>query len=447
MVKLVKKFVVGDKVFAKVRGYPPWPAKIRKVPESNKKNGKYEVYFYGTGEKGECTLDRIYDYHENKDKYGKPSKAKKFLEGMQELEQDIDKVEEKTPTITETKEAVADESDHENNQTTTEPSAGVQLDSDVESTLVIDESDKKKSLKRKSILNSSNSTETPETKKKRGRGKALTTPVTEAGNESQGEETPGKEVVSRSGRKIKPKRFADFSADDEYDLDTIGRGRAKVKHDEHNENVSTQANAKKRMSIEKDDKKLIINENLNQSEKVKRLRTESQLVELNNQIKSYLSLEQADTEKCLRAMDDVLGLTIDSLMLKKHSNVVETVKRLRRYIGNLSEWSLSEEAVKNFKQKAQQIREKAEEMYNKFKVLFIIPDDQSFWQTFSEQVTQFKEVTKNMPEPTIFGLLVDPTNPESANANDVLSGDEGVTQNDVAKGDLSTDETSSPTSK
>lgn len=28
MVKLVKKFVVGDKVFAKVRGYPPWPAKV-----------------------------------------------------------------------------------------------------------------------------------------------------------------------------------------------------------------------------------------------------------------------------------------------------------------------------------------------------------------------------------------------------------------------------------
>lgn len=42
--------------------------------------------------------------------------------------------------------------------------------------------------------------------------------MTEAGNDSQGEETTGKEVVSRSGRKIKPKRFADFSADDEYDL-------------------------------------------------------------------------------------------------------------------------------------------------------------------------------------------------------------------------------------
>ncbi|XP_008556360.1 PC4 and SFRS1-interacting protein [Microplitis demolitor] len=449
MVKLMKKFVVGDKVFAKVRGYPPWPAKIRKLPDSNKKNGKYEVYFYGTGEKGECTIDRIYEYHDNKDKYGKPSKAKKFLEGMQELEQDLDKDEDKTPSITETKDTAADESEPENNQTTTEPSAGVQLDSDIETgALVIDESDKKKSLKRKSILNISNTPDAPETKKKRGRGKTLTTPVTEAGNDSQGEETTGKEVVSRSGRKIKPKRFADFSADDEYDLETTGRARGRVnKHDESNENISTQSNAKKRMSIEKDDKKLMNKENTNHNLKVKHYTMEKRLLELDAQIKSCLSLDQADTDKCLRAMDDILGLSIDSLALKKHSHIVETVKRLRRYVGNLSEWSLSEEAIKTFKQKAEQIRQKAEGIYNKFKELFTIPDGQSFWQTFSEQVNQFKEITKNMSDEKIFSLMADPTNSESANVNDV-SGDEGITQNDAAaEGDSSIEETSSPASK
>lgn len=31
MVKLHKKFFAGDKVFAKVRGYPPWPAKVSSV--------------------------------------------------------------------------------------------------------------------------------------------------------------------------------------------------------------------------------------------------------------------------------------------------------------------------------------------------------------------------------------------------------------------------------
>lgn len=38
----------------------------------------------------------------------------------------------------------------------------------------------------------------------------------ESALDSQGEESP-KEVVSRSGRKIKPKRFADFSSSEETD--------------------------------------------------------------------------------------------------------------------------------------------------------------------------------------------------------------------------------------
>jgi len=58
--------------------------------------------------------------------------------------------------------------------------------------------------------------DTPEIKKKRGRGKASNdaSRVAEGALDSQGEESP-KEVVSRSGRKIKPKRFADFSSSDE----------------------------------------------------------------------------------------------------------------------------------------------------------------------------------------------------------------------------------------
>lgn len=31
MMKLVKKFLPGDKVFAKVRGYPPWPARVSAI--------------------------------------------------------------------------------------------------------------------------------------------------------------------------------------------------------------------------------------------------------------------------------------------------------------------------------------------------------------------------------------------------------------------------------
>jgi hypothetical protein len=40
-------FKVGDFVFAKVKGYRPWPAKIVAVVSK-----KYSVYFYGTQEVG-----------------------------------------------------------------------------------------------------------------------------------------------------------------------------------------------------------------------------------------------------------------------------------------------------------------------------------------------------------------------------------------------------------
>lgn len=77
----------------------------------------------------------------------------------------------------------------------------------------------------------------------------------------------------------------------------------------------------------------------------------------------------ADTENCLDAMDQLFELELNTLMLKKHPHVIETIKRvrifffffksfsksilvwvimdlflqLRRYIGNISDWKLSEE--------------------------------------------------------------------------------------------------------
>lgn len=58
-------------------------------------------------------------------------------------------------------------------------------------------------------------------KKRRGKAKSLSASTSDSVKQdaldSQGEESP-KEVVSRSGRKIKPKRFADFSSSEETDV-------------------------------------------------------------------------------------------------------------------------------------------------------------------------------------------------------------------------------------
>ncbi|TGZ56370.1 Hepatoma-derived growth factor, partial [Temnothorax longispinosus] len=435
MVKLLKRFFAGDKVFAKVRGYPPWPAKIN--------ISAWTVNVFSVEKRAEAT---------------------------------------EVPAVS-------------------------AIDSDLETgSLVIDEGEKKKPLKRKVLTATSNTPQdTPEVKKKRGRGKAANdTSKQEAALDSQGEESP-KEVVSRSGRKIKPKRFADFSSSDETETNTehSGRGR-KAKNEDSNEHQITPVTHKKRAAIEKrnnegsildgtvvssgtssdtpsrvllartfagehvgikldidrpksfesekaraqwdwstarnamklkaqlesgeilpeqvkdsldfnvpvpeDEKRLLTKDGAvhRKTYKLRWLRIEAQLLQLDAQIKSNLGLDRANTDKCLQAMDDILALPIDPLMLKKHPHIVETVKRLRRYIGNLGEWKLSEEEGTIFKQKAEQIRQKAEHIYNKYKAMFTIPEGQSFWQSFSDQVVHFKKLTKDMPEEKVFSLMSDP---------------------------------------
>lgn len=98
------------------------------------------------------------------------------------------------------------------------------------------------------------------------------------------------------------------------------------------------------------------------------LKIESCLVELDALIKTSLALDKADPQKALKHLNAMHELTIDPLMLKKHPHVVDMVKRLRRYIGNVREWNLGEDELSEFKKQAELIRAKAESVYDKFKV-------------------------------------------------------------------------------
>ncbi|XP_076636163.1 JIL-1 anchoring and stabilizing protein isoform X2 [Colletes latitarsis] len=527
MVKLHKKFFAGDKVFAKVRGYPPWPAKVERVIDPNSKNSKYSVFFYGTGETAVCKVDELFTYVENKAKFGKPLRRKFFHEGLIQLEQELKNDRNKSgASIGSLKESGIGEEGAKTSNAMDLPTVSA-TDSDMETgSLVIDEEEKKKSMKRRTLLGAANNPETPEIKKRRGKAKSLSastsdTTKQDAALDSQGEESP-KEVVSRSGRKIKPKRFADFSSSEETDAtekNEHGRGRGKVKiEDSSDQQASLGVMHKKRATLESEtsvlegtvvscttssdtpgrfllaltfageyvgikldmdkpksfesekaraqwewstarnamrlkaqlesgeilpeqvkdcldfnvhvpdeEKRLLAKDGAlhRKTNKLRWLRIEAQLLQLDANIKSNLGLDRANPDVCLQAMDDMLSLTIDPLMLKKHPHIVETVKRLRRYIGNLADWKLNEEEEANFKQKAEQIRQKAEHIYNKFKAMFTIPEGQSFWQSFSDQVVHFKKLTKDMPEEKVFSLMSDPVCSDAAISEDSPADESG----------------------
>ncbi|XP_044749983.1 putative oxidoreductase GLYR1 homolog [Coccinella septempunctata] len=86
------KFEVGDLVWAKMKGYPPWPAQVVNPPpkKGSKKNCQW-IYFFGSENYAWIEVDQIKSYHAYKEKLSMGSKAGGFKQALEKIEEFIEK--------------------------------------------------------------------------------------------------------------------------------------------------------------------------------------------------------------------------------------------------------------------------------------------------------------------------------------------------------------------
>jgi len=404
---MMESFKYGDRVFAKVRGYPPWPARVDGITEVQGKN-RFHVFFYGTYEVAQVKGEDLFSYQDNKDKFGKPQKRKGFKEGLWEIENrpgiglsdDPNVIPTEMPQFLETENDTVKEESKDSTKTPLKPkrkSDKMQEDLNEINELVL--------AKRKSKVKVGEDSEKWEAKDEMDESCASNDHQPEADEEDEDLDKLESPATEKPPTKILRKAQVDWDCKN-------SRSAAKVKENVNQshlpDNVKSQIDAKVKIttqSRQEKSKRLLAEK---KKTKLRWLKTEGRLVELDYRIKESLSVNRPNCQAAIVALDELSTLSIAPLMLKKHPYIVQTILKLKRYIGPKENPEHTSEQKVIYKETSVQIRNKASMIYEKFRLLFMTPEGQNFWDTFAEHLVKFKEDCKNLSEQTKVRLTEDP---------------------------------------